>query len=172
MSARAYERNKLAFAALVFDEGLALGYDGRGRDREHVVGLQRRVRNAPDVPELAEDQSVGLVHRLRNPAPRLHLLATVDARSPGVTLALHRHLRCFAQDQRCGCALRIVAGGKRVWHIGPRAGQRRHDDAMRQVERTKPVRLEQQVRVWPLDGTGRVPDRGHFVHILSLQGWN
>jgi hypothetical protein len=43
---------------------------------------------------------------------------------------------------------------------------------MRQVEGAKPVRLEQQVRVWRLDGTGRVPDRGHFVHILSFQGWN
>jgi hypothetical protein len=174
--ARPYERNKFAFAALVFDEGLALRYAGRGRDREHVVGLQGRVGNPPDVPKLIEDQSARLMHRPGDPMPRLHLLMAVDARSPGVTLALHRYLRRLAHDQRCRCALRVIAGGKRAWHIArlarPRAGQRRHDDAMWQIEGTKPVRLKQHLGVRHLNGTGRLPDRGHFVHILAFRGWN
>jgi hypothetical protein len=53
--ARPHERNKFAFAALVLDKGLALRDDGGGRDGEHVVGLQGRMRNAPDVPKLIED---------------------------------------------------------------------------------------------------------------------
>src|SRR5579872_1392388 len=104
------------------------------------------MRNAPDVPKLIEDQSVGLVHRVGDPMPCLDLLAAVDARSPGVTLALHRYLRRFAHDEGCGSALRVVAGGKGTRHIArlsrPRAGQGRHDDAMRQVERAEPVWLE------------------------------
>ena len=48
--ARPHERNEFAFAALVLDEGLALRYDSGGRDGEHVVGLQGRMRNASDVP--------------------------------------------------------------------------------------------------------------------------
>jgi len=131
---RPHKRNKFTFAALVFDEGFALGYDGGRRDREHVVGLQRRMRDAPDVPKLIEDQSVGLAHRLGDPVPRFHLLTAVDAGGPGVTLALHRYLRGLAHDQSGGGALRIVAGGKGARHIArlacPRAGQWRHHDAM------------------------------------------
>jgi hypothetical protein len=86
--------------------------------------------------------------------------------------ALHRHLRCLAHNQRCGCALRVVAGGKGARHITwlacPRAGQWRHHDAMRQVEGTKPVRLEKQVCVWRLNGTC-LRSRGYIVHILPFR---
>jgi hypothetical protein len=68
------------------------------------------MRNAPDVPELIEDEPVGLMHRLGDLTPRLHLLTAVYAGSPCVTLALHT-LGCLAHDQCCGCALRAVAGG-------------------------------------------------------------
>jgi hypothetical protein len=112
--------------------------------------------NAPDMPELIEDQAAGLMHRLGDPMPRLHLLTAVDAGCPGVTLALHRYLRGLAHDQRCGGALCVVAGGKRTGHIArlacPRAGQWRHDDAMRQVEGAKP--LEQHVRLCGVRGAG------------------
>jgi hypothetical protein len=46
--ARPHERHKLALAALVLDEGLALRDDGGGRDRKHVVGLEGEMRDAPD----------------------------------------------------------------------------------------------------------------------------
>ena len=114
------------------------------------------------------------MHCLGDPMPGLHLLMAVDAGSPGVTLALHRHLRCLAHDQRGGCALRVVAGGKGAWHIArlacPRARQRRHDDAMPQVEGAKPVLQEQQVRVWRLNGRGCPRNRGYLVHIPSFRG--
>src|ERR1700750_1253952 len=97
-------------------KALPSGINGGGGDREHIVGLQGRVRNAPDVPKLIEDQSVGLMHRLGDPMPCLDLFMAVDARRPGVTLALHRNLRRFAHDQRSGCALRVGARGKGAWH--------------------------------------------------------
>lgn len=71
-------------AALVLNEGFALRYDVVGGKREHIVGLQGRVRNAPDVPKLIEDQAASLMHRLGHPAPRLYLLTAVDAGRPGV----------------------------------------------------------------------------------------
>src|SRR6202165_2415494 len=126
------------------------------------------MRNAPDMPKLIEDQSVLPMHRLCDLTPRLRLLAAVDAGSPGVTLALHRHLRCLADDQGGGGALRIVAGGQGTRHIarlaGPRAGQWRHHDAMPQVERAEPVGLEQQVRVWRWNDTRFPFNRGCLVH--------
>jgi hypothetical protein len=129
------------------------------------------MRDAPDVPKLVEDQSTGLMHRVCDTAPRLHLLSAVNAGSPGVTLALHRHLRCFAHDQRRGCALRVVTGGERARHITrlarARPGQRRHDDAMRQLEGAKPVGLEQQIYVGCLSRTGRLRGRGYVVHIRA-----
>jgi hypothetical protein len=66
------ERNQFAFATLVFDKGLAFRDYRRRRNRKHVVRLQRRMRDAPDMPELIEDQSFGLVHRLGDLPPGFH----------------------------------------------------------------------------------------------------
>jgi hypothetical protein len=75
----------------------------------------------------------------------------VDAGSPGVTLALHRQLGCLAHDQGCRCTLRVVTGREGARHVArlarPRAGQRRHDHSMRQLEKVPLVRLEQRVGV-------------------------
>ena len=127
----------------------------------------------PTCQSLIEDQSVSLMHRLGDPMPRLYLLAAMDAGRPGVTLALHRNLRCLANDQRRGCALRVVAGGKGTRHIArlacPRARQWRHDDAMPQSEGTNPVRLEQHVRVRRLSGTGDPCNCSCLVHIPTFR---
>ena len=159
--------------ALILNEGLTLRHNGGGRDRKHIVGLQGRVRNAPDVPKLIEDQSVSLMHRLGDPMPRLYLLTAVDARRPGVALALHRNLRCFAHDQRCGCTLRVVAGGKGARHVArlscARARQRRHGDAMPQIEWAEPVGHEQHIGARRLSGPGCPRNRGCLVHFRSCR---
>src|ERR1700730_14725311 len=84
------ERNQFALDVFILDERLATRLDGRGRDRKHAVGLQRRMRDASDVPELQEDQAAGLVHRVGDEAPALDLFAAVNARRPGVALSLLR----------------------------------------------------------------------------------
>jgi hypothetical protein len=52
----------------------------------------------------------------------------------------------------------------------PRARQWRHDDTVRQMERAKPVWLEQRVRIACLNGTECPLGRGDLVHVFSLQG--
>src|SRR3979490_3488753 len=110
------------------------------------------------------------MHRLGDPMPRLHLLTAVDAGSPGVALALHGHLRCLAHDQLRGLALRVIAGGEGAWHItrlaGSRAGQWRHDDAMRQVKGAKPERLEQPGPAWRPASTRGARKSGCFLSRL------
>jgi hypothetical protein len=65
--------------------------------------------------------------------------------------------------------LRVVAGGKGARHIArlarPRAGQRRHHDAMAKIERAEPVWLEQRVRVCAL-ARGRVAVAISFIFSL------
>jgi hypothetical protein len=48
-------------AILVFDERFAATPDDRWRNRQHVIALQRGIRNASDVPQLHEDQTAGPV---------------------------------------------------------------------------------------------------------------
>jgi hypothetical protein len=88
-----HEGHELAFAAFVFDESFALGRDSGRRDGKHVVRLQGRVGDAPDMLQLIEDQPFGLMHRFGDAPPRFYLFAAVDARRPGITLSLHRYTR-------------------------------------------------------------------------------
>jgi hypothetical protein len=99
--ARSNEGDKLSLSALVFDEGVAVRGDRGGGHRQHVVGLERRMGNATDMPQLAEQKSVLLMHRVGDLSPCADLLDTVNAGSPGITLGLHRYLRRFAHDQGC-----------------------------------------------------------------------
>ena len=43
---RRHERNQFPLAVLILDERLPARLDGRGRDRKHAVGLQRRIEPA------------------------------------------------------------------------------------------------------------------------------
>lgn len=88
------------------------------------------------MPELQRDTAVVRVHRLHHLGPAGFLRIGVDAGRQGVTLALARHLRRFADDQASGGALCVIFHVERRRHIaglaGPRAGQRRHHDAVAQ----------------------------------------
>ena len=141
------EWDQFPLALFVLDECLAGGLDGRGRDREQAVRLQGRVRDASDVPELQEDQSAGLMHRIGDQSPALDLFAAVNARRPGIALSLHRHLGGFADDEGGRGTLRVITGVERGGDVarlaGARAGQRRHDDATPQVVAPDLDRLKQ-----------------------------
>jgi hypothetical protein len=107
------------------------------------------MRDASDMPKLQKNPAAGLVHRVSYEPPALDLFAAVDAGRPRITLPLHRGLGCFADDERGGRPLRIVACVERSRHVAglsrTRARERRHDDAVGKCERAEPVRLKQQL---------------------------
>ena len=75
-----------------FHEGLRPRRDRRGRHRSLSARLQRRVRHAPDVPELDDDLAAGRVHRVGDLAPAFDLRVGIDSRRPQIALALPRDL--------------------------------------------------------------------------------
>src|ERR1700731_1493999 len=79
---RRYEGNQFSLAILILDERLPARLDGRGCDRKHAVGLQRRMGDASDMPELQEYQAAGLVHGVGDESPALDLFAAVNAGRP------------------------------------------------------------------------------------------
>ena len=110
------------------------------------VWLQRRVRDAADMPELADDAAAARVHRVRHQPPAGHLRVAPDARREGVALALLGDVGGFGDDQAGGGALRVVGGVQRSRHIAladAAARERRHDDAVRQGQRAHAGGLEQ-----------------------------
>src|SRR5207302_6948962 len=81
------------------NKSLALGADCRRRDRRSVVGLQRGVRNAPDMPDLNVDAAAARVHAIRYLAPARDLLLRVDAGRVLITLTLLRDLARLGHQQ-------------------------------------------------------------------------
>src|SRR4029434_4697342 len=104
-------------------------------------------RNAPDVPELAEDVAALLVDGVGDQAPAIDLFLAVNARGPGVPLALLGYLRGFGIDERRRRTLRVVAGVQRRRYVAglprARARERRHDHAVRQGVASQCDRREQ-----------------------------
>ena len=83
----------LVVAAIGLDHiALGVGLNGRRGDRVGAARLQQRVGDAPDVPELQEDAPAGLMHGLGDLLPAGDLFGTVDARCPGIALALRADL--------------------------------------------------------------------------------
>ena len=50
-----------------------------GDYRQHAAGLERGMRDAPDMPELEKDQAALGVHGVDHPAPALDLRVRIDA---------------------------------------------------------------------------------------------
>ncbi len=124
------------------DKRLGLGPDRRGRDRRAAVRLQRRVRDAPHVPKLRENAPARLVRRLCHVAPAFDLRLAVEARRPDVALALLADLRRLGDDQPGARALAVIGRGEFVRRVGSVGGavarQRRHHDAIGQLEIAEP----------------------------------
>ncbi|MNZ89279.1 hypothetical protein D3C78_1081910 [compost metagenome] len=118
----------------------------RGRYRRGVARLQGGVRDPSDVPELGEDASAGSMHGVGNLAPACDLLGAVDARSPGIALALAADLGAFGNDQAGAGALGVVLGHQLGGDIAggrARAGHRRHHDAVAGLDLAEGVGGEQ-----------------------------
>jgi len=110
---------------------------GGRRDRQHLVGLQGRMRDASDVPQLQKNPAAGLVHGARSELPALDLLRRPDARGIGVAYPHRRHHRGLRQNEPRGSALSVILGHQPIGNAagaGTAACERRHDDAVGKLE--------------------------------------
>ena len=106
------------------------------------VGL---VGDAANVPQLQEDLAARAMHGLGDVGPAAHLVVGPDAGGVRVAHAHRCHGSGFAEDQPGGGALHVVLGHQRIGHapgIRAAAGQRRHDDAVRQLHVAQCDRIE------------------------------
>jgi hypothetical protein len=133
-------------------EGLhaLLGVDLAGRcHRRRRNGLQTRDGDVADparVHELGDDLAAAAVDRVRDQRPAGDVIVGVQARRVRVALTDGRRLRAFGDDQPGGRALAVVLRGqlgRGLAGAGAVARQRRHDEAVGELERTQRVRGEQ-----------------------------
>ena len=120
--------------------------DGARRDRQLTVQVDR-VGNAPNVPQLQDDLAACSVHGLGHIAPAAYLIIRPDAGGIRVTDAHRGYGRGFTDDQPSAGALHVVLGHHRVGHaafIGAAAGQRRHDDAVVELQIANLDRVEKR----------------------------
>ncbi|MNN03535.1 hypothetical protein D3C81_1162260 [compost metagenome] len=147
------------------------GQQRRGRDRCRTLWLQGDMGHPAHMPELGVDATTGRVHGIGNPAPALHLRFAVDARGPGIALALRADLGAFADDQAGTGTLGVVLGhlcGGDIAGSRTRAGHRRHHDAVGQRQRAQAVGGEQHGGILlrgiaGKDGDGVARATGAFV---------
>lgn len=117
-------------------ENAAARRDRAWRDRQRAVEKDR-IGYAADVPQLHEDTAARLMHGVRHDLPACDLFVRPDAGRVGITDALRRDRRRFADDQARRCAVGVVARHEFVGDArgaGARARQRRHDDAVRKQQ--------------------------------------
>ncbi|MNC53903.1 hypothetical protein D3C75_1033550 [compost metagenome] len=103
------------------------------------------MRDAPDMPQLQEDPPAGAMNGLGDVGPAAHLVIGPDTRGVRITDTHWRHRSGFAEDQAGAGTLHVVLGHQRVGYpafIGAAAGQRSHDDAVRQFEVAEGDRIE------------------------------
>ena len=78
---------------------VAIRLDCGRSHRKRPARLQRRMRNAPHMPELQEDTPALLVHGLGDRASALHLFGRMDARRIRIADPFRTDLRRLADDE-------------------------------------------------------------------------
>jgi hypothetical protein len=75
------------------------------------------MRDASNVPELQENQTIVFVYCVGNQSPAVDLFAAVNPRRPSIALALPGDL-CGLTDDKCrGGSLRVVTGVERDGYV-------------------------------------------------------
>ena len=100
------------------------------------------------MPELHDDGSALGVDGIRHLAPAGDLRLVIATGGMGIALRLLGNLRRLGDDQPRRCPLTVLFRGKRARHqpgAGAIAGERRHDDAVVQLEGADPRRREKRV---------------------------
>ncbi len=144
---------------------LFLGAHGARRHRQGAARLQVGVRDTPDVPELQEDASALGVHGGGRQLPAFDLRGRPDAGRADVALALRADVGRFGDDEAGRGALGVVGGLQLAGDalvVGPRPGQRRHDDAVGELigpelDRIEKIRLGSKLRCFRPFLHGRLP---------------
>src|SRR5262245_17773809 len=105
------------------------------------------MRNAADMPELREDVPAGFVHGVSGKLPSLGVAVRENTGREDIALGLFADVGRFRNDEACRGALGVIRGLK-LAHVAvivsPRSRKWRHDDAVRERQRSK------------LDGTKQV----------------
>jgi hypothetical protein len=121
------------------------GRDQRRRDRQRTVE-EIGMRDAPHVPELAEDPPAGAVHAVGDATPTLDVRRCVDARCSEPTARRLRDRRRL-RDEQTGIGARAVVRNQELARraIGriATAGHRRHHHAIGQGEGSDAERGEE-----------------------------
>ena len=129
----------------------------RGRHRQAAVGQRQRMRDPAHMPQLQEDFSAALMHRLRNRLPASDLLRAMNTRRLGIALPVGRDLGRLRDDQAGAGALAVITRHQGVGHVArgsAAACQRRHQDAIGYRQGAEHGGGEQ-------DGCGIVVGAGH-----------
>src|SRR5215813_9291755 len=133
---RAWRRDR--FEA-VRREGSCIRPNCRWGNRQGTVGLEGRMGDAPDMPKLEHHASATSMDSISHAFPTCDLLGAVDTWRADIALALGRDLGCFRDDEPGAGPLGIIQGAQRSRHIagaGAASSQGRHDNAVRQRERS------------------------------------
>jgi hypothetical protein len=125
--------------------GVSLAGRGRrGRRNRRLAAEVARMHQPAHVPKLAKNAPTSRVHRLRHVAPSRDLLRQPDPRPERPAEPLPADAGSFRNDQPGGGALSIILRHKRRRNVVARvarARQRRHQDAVRCVDRAEGYRV-------------------------------
>ena len=116
---------------------LARRRDRRRRHWQGAIGLQRGMRNSPDMPKLQKNPPAGRMHCVSDELPAGDLRGAVDARRARIAEPLGRYLARLGDDQPGARALRIIGRvqrRRRIARAGPIARHRRHHQAVGEGE--------------------------------------
>src|SRR5215831_8837773 len=95
--------------------------------------------DASDMPKLEHHASATSMDSISHAFPTCDLIGAVDTWRADIALALGRDLGCFRDDEPGAGPLGVIQGVQRSRHIagaGAASGQGRHDNAVRQRERS------------------------------------
>ena len=123
---------KGAGAVIIDDIGLRFGGDGRRGDRLAAMRLERRVGNAPYVPDLRDNLAACRMHAVGDLFPAFDRFLLVEARNIRIALTLLGNRRAFRNDQPGRCTLLVIGGVEVVGNCSrrPVAGEGSHDDTV------------------------------------------
>ena len=104
------------------------------------------MNEATHVPQLQDDLSIRLVHRLGHWLPGFDLFRRPDARRRWPARAFLRNTRGFSDDEAGTCTLGIIAclerGNRDMHPDAASTRERRHDNAVLCVDGAKFYRIE------------------------------
>ena len=96
--------------------------------------------DAPDMPELEHHAAATGMHGISHAFPTCDLLGAVDTWRANIALTLGRDLGCFRNNEPGAGPLGVIQGAQQSRHIagaGAAASQGRHDNAIRQREKSR-----------------------------------